>query len=154
MRLILSVVLSLFLVGCLTQSVEKAGLEVVKILNTKDYGKLWDQYIDEGTKVEIDLIMDNAKKSQNSDLLVMTKIGIPEEDLESVTPKEYFMQLWKFSVDLGSKGQDVEQSTIVYKNVKMIDKDNAAILSDNDFLSNKLYLVKIEGKWYLNMESR
>ena len=57
-----------------------------------------------------------------------------------------------FSMRLGSMMDDKERSSLIYKSVKIIDNSNAVIILEGTAFMNKLYLVKIEGKWYLNME--
>ena len=152
MRLVLSIVLSLFLVGCFSQNLEEVGQDIVTSLNNKDYNKLWDKYIDQGTKVKIELGIDDAKKTPQLGSMMMSMVGIPDDRIDNITPKEYFGYLMSFSMRLGSMMDDKERSSLIYKSVKIIDNSNAVIILEGTAFMNKLYLVKIEGKWYLNME--
>ncbi len=155
MRLILSIALSLFLIGCFSQSMEKVGTEVVDLLNKRDYSKLWDKYIDDGTKVEFEIAIDDARTSPMLGSLMMSMIGIPEDKINTITPKEYFISLMEFSMNLSNLKPDTEELVLVYKDIKVIDKNNTVILLEgSSMFNNKLYLIKIDGKWYLNMNDK
>ena len=151
MRLVLSIVLSLFLVGCFSQSLEKVGEDVVSSLNNKDYDKLWDKYIDDETKAELTSDIDEVKKAPMVGALVMSMVGIPEDKMAEITAKEYFGYIMSFFMSMGDLEPGAERLVLVYNGIEVVDDDNAIILLGENSMIEELDLVKIGGKWYFSM---
>ena len=152
MRLVISVILSLFLVGCFSQSVEKVGQDIVNSLNNKQYDRIWDKYVDKDTKAQADKDLEATKNDPNTGALMLSMLEIPEDKIESLTSAELFGYIMsmadKMTADEGSN------SSLVYDGVDMIDDNNAIILLQNDAVSGEvdtLKLVKINNRWYLDM---
>ena len=152
MRLILSIVLSLFLVGCFSQDVEKVGADVVNSLNTGDYDKLWDKYVDKETKAEFAGDIEEVKASPMVGTLMMSMVGVPDDKMTKITAKEYFGYIMNFFMSMGDLEPGGERLVLVYKGVELIDDDNANILLDNNSVIDTLDLVRIDKKWYFSME--
>lgn len=151
MRLVLSIVLSLFLVGCFTQDLEKVGAEVVDSLNNKDYDKLWDKYLYDETKAEFTNDIEEVKASPMVGALVMSMVGVPEDEMTKITAKEYFGYIMNFFMSMGDLEPGAERLVLEYKGVELVDDDNALILLNDNSMVKKLDLVKIDGKWYFYM---
>ncbi len=153
MRLVISIVLSLFLVGCFSQSIEKVGKDIVTNLNDKNYDKLWDKYIDEDTKNEMKNDLDEVMKDQEVGALMLAMMGVPKDKMETLTPKELFGYVMSLVDPAGDTESDTE-TFLIYKGVELIDENTAIILLGNDVSTSgfgELRLVKIDNKWYFNM---
>ena len=152
MRLVLSIVLSLFLVGCFSQNLEKVGEDVVNSLNNKDYDKLWDKYVDDETKAELTSDIDEVKAAPMVGALMMSMVGIPEDKMAEITAKEYFGYIMNFFMSMGDLESGADQLVLVYKGVKVIDDDTAVILLEENPMIDELDLTKIGKKWYFFMD--
>ena len=152
MRLVLSIVLSLFLVGCFSQSLEKVGEDVVNSLNNSDYDKLWDKYVDDETKAELTSDIVEVKEAPMVGALVMSMVGIPEDKMADITAKEYFGYIMSFFMSMGDLESGSERLVLVYKGVRLVDDNNAIILLGENSMIDELDLMKIGSKWYFSMD--
>ena len=153
MRLVISIILSLFLVGCFSQNPEKVGEDIINSLNDKKYDKIWDKYIDDDTKAEMDRDLDEVMKEPNVGVLVLSMMGVPDDKFETLTSKELFGYIMSFANPVGVLKSDTE-SYLIYTGIDLIDENTAVILVENDISEDepsRLKLVKINDRWYLDM---
>ena len=154
MRIVLSIVLSLFLVGCSSKSVEKVGQDIVNSLNNKNYDKLWDKYIDEDTKKEMKNDLDEVMNDEAVGALIwLSMMGVPEDKFETLTPKELFGYMMNFVNPVRVLKSNTE-SYFIYDGIDLIDENTAVILVEKDMNEDepsRLKLVKINDRWYLDM---
>ncbi len=152
MRLVLSIVLSLFLVGCFSQDLEKVGADVVNSLNNKDYNNIWDKYIDDDTKAKIESDLEEIMEEPMVGALMLSMIGVPEDKMETLTSKELFGYVMNLANPVNNPEADTDtDSLLIYEGVELIDENNAIILLKNDIDDSELgefELVKIGNKWY------
>ena len=87
---------------------------------------------------------------------MMSMVGIPDDRIDNITPKEYFGYLMSFSMRLGGVTIAKERPALIYKGVKLIDENRAIILLGNgndmsDGELGELRIIKIGDKWYLTI---
>jgi len=154
MRLVCLVLFSFLIVSCWSNNLKQSSKEIIDDINNRNYSSIWDKYLEDSAKAEFatDFL---TLKEHPLGLKTMSMIGIPEYKLKTMTAEEYFGYILVFTMnmtDLFSNNTDNISTTLEIVGVDKIDADQAVIRWKNEVLAGKIELVRLDGKWYINIQ--